>query len=126
MPVGLKLPLQLSSTGGFALVDSDENDFKIIKTALLSDENENAFQQSIGFGHGMIFGLNDSVLRSSLNSKLRIIFRRFEVQKRYKLLPGTVKWSQDLENHNLVLEFRFISLESDEEKTFTNSFGSGE
>lgn len=126
MPVGLKLPLQLSSTGGFALVDSDENDFKIIKMALMSDENENAFQQDIGFGSGMIFGLNDSVLRSRLNSKLRIIFRRFETQKRYKLLPSTVKWTQDLNNQEFVLEFRFISLESDEERTFTNSFSSGE
>lgn len=126
MPVGLKLPLQLSSTGGFAIVDSDENDYKIIKTALMSDENENAFQQNIGLGHGMIFGLNDSILHSSLNSRLKSIFRRFEVQKRYKLLPGTVKWKQDPDNHEFILEFRFISLESDEEKTFTNSFGAGE
>lgn len=126
MPVGLKLPLQLNSSGGFALVESDENDYKIIKTALMSDENENAYQQDIGLGHGMIFGLNDSALRSSMSSRLRMIFRRFEVQKRYKLLPSTVKWSQDSINHELILEFRFISLESDEEKTFTNSFKAGE
>ena len=122
MPVGFKLPLQLSSTGGFDLVDSDENDFKIIKTALMNDENENAFQQNMGLGNSAIFKNNDSAQRSSLNSRLRMIFKNFEQQKRYKLLPSTVKWSTNPTSHELILEFRFISLESDEEKTFTNSF----
>ena len=113
MPVGLKVPIQLNSSGGFALSDSDENDFKIIKIALAGDENENAYQQNIALGKKMIFGTNDSALRSRMNGRIRSIFRQFEVQKRYKLLPSTIKWTQDPDTHELSLEFRFISLESE-------------
>lgn len=126
MPVGLKMPLQINSSGGFALSESDENDMKIIKLALMADDNENAYQQNIGLGQDMIFEANDSILRSRMNGRIRSIFRRFERAKRYKLLPSTVQWSQDPDTGELVLEFRFISLESDEERTFTQTFGSGE
>ena len=126
MPVGLKLPIQVNSSGGFALSDSDENDFKIIKTALMSDHNENAFQQNIGLGHGMIFDVNDEFTISRLNGRIRSIFRQFQNEKRYKLLPSTIKWVQDNSAQELTLEFRFISLESDEEKTFARTFRAGE
>lgn len=126
MPVGLRLPVGVSSSGGAALVDSDANDNKIISLALGSDDNENAFNQDIGLGIDMVFAISDPHVRGKVMGRLRRIFRRFEAQKRYKLLPGTVKWSQESETQDLTLEFKYLNLESDEEQTFSRTYRASE
>lgn len=125
MPKGLKLPLGVTSAGRAATVDSDENDQKIIRMALGSDENENAFQQDIGLGHNMVFDVSDATLRAKIVARLTRIFNLFETQKRYKLKRETLVWGENAAEGELTLSFMFINLESDEEKPFRHSFKAG-
>lgn len=126
MPVGLRLPVGVSSYGGVSLVSSDENDNKIISLALGSDDNENAFNQDIGLGDDMVYAISDPHVRGKIMGRLKRIFRRFEAQKRYKLLPGTAKWSEDSAEQEIILEFKYLNLESDEEKTFSRTYKTNE
>lgn len=122
MPVGLRLPVGVNSSGGFALVESDENDKKIIYLALADDDNENAFQQNIGLGSGMIFDNSDQQLRGKVQRKLLEIFRRFEAQKRYILRVNTIRWEENPDTQELTLSFFFLNIESNEDKEFRESF----
>lgn len=124
MPVGLDIPVGVNPSGGARLVDGDVNDNKIISMALGDDDNENAFQQNIGLGIDMIFAIEDPAVRAKIMGRLRAIFRSFEAQKRYRLMPATVKWSQDSETQDLILEFKYLNLESDEVNTFKRTLTS--
>jgi len=121
MPTGLKVPISVNKKGGLSLVSGDENDKKIISLSLGDDDNENAFQQNIGLGVGMIFSIADELSRPKIMRRLTEVFRKFESQKRYLLKTNTIKWQKD-QNQQLVLEFKYINLESDEEKIFRQSF----
>jgi len=123
MPVGFALPVRASSSGGIRLVGGDENNDKLISLALGSDENENAFQQDIGLGDFMVFDTESPAIRGKIMSRLRKIFQRFEAQKRFRLLPETVEWSSDQGNQDLILQFKYHDLESDEIKTFSRKIG---
>jgi hypothetical protein len=125
MPQGLAMPVRVAPWGGAAISDSDENDNKIIMLALGSDDNENAFQQDIGMGEAMIFDVSDPTLRGRIVGKLRQIFRRFETQKRYRLMGDTVRWTENPETGDLSLTFKYLNLESDEPQTFSRNFRSG-
>jgi len=124
MPVGLALPVGVSSSGGARLVSSDENNNKIIALALGSDDNENAFQQDIGLGDFMVFSVEDPTVRGKIMGRMRKIFQRFQAQKRFRLLTETVEWFPDSENQDLVLQFKYHDLESDEIKTFSKTLES--
>lgn len=122
MPVGLALPVGVSPTGGAALSDSDENDEKIIGIAIGADDNDNAFQQNIGLGESSIFETDEPTARAKIVNRLRQIFRRFELQKRYRLVNNTIEWKTNPDTGELVLEFQYLNLESDEPKTFSRVF----
>lgn len=108
-----------------ATVEGDANDEKILGLALGDDDSENAFEQGIGLGVGMVFDLNDGITRPRILSRMRLIFRRFEQLKRYKMRESTIKWLES--EGELVLEFKYVNLESDEEKVFRRRFrGAGE
>jgi hypothetical protein len=121
MPRGLRVPVGADPTGGAALVESDENDQKIIGLALGSCDNENAFQQDVGLGNDMVFDINDPTLRARIYRRLISIFQDFETQKRYRLLRDTVRWETG-EEGELVLAFKYMNLESDEPRDFTQKF----
>jgi hypothetical protein len=110
MPTGLAMPVGVSQGGGARLSSGDENDDKIIRLALGDDANENAFQQNVGVGANMIFGQSDQV------------FRRFEAQKRYILRRNTIRWTQDSETQEMILTLKYLSVESDKEQMFRESF----
>lgn len=120
MPRGLRVPVGVDPTGGAAMVESDENDQKIISIALGSCDSEHAFQQEIGLGSDMVFDINDPTLRARIYRRLISIFQDFESQKRYRLVRETVKWEES--GGELTLAFKYLNLESDEPKTFTQSF----
>jgi len=107
-------------------VEGDENDYKIIKMALSSDDNENAFQQDIGLGASMVFDLNDQALRAKIRRRLLQIFEDFQRQKRYKLVKESIKWGENTEEQELELTFKYINMESDEEKQFRRVFSAQE
>ena len=122
MPKGLRIPIGANPGGGLATVDSDENDRKIIRTALSSDDNENAFQQNIGLGEEMIFSLADPTSRAKIVRKINEIFQRFEAQKRYRLVDGTVRWREDSAKQTTSVSFKYLNLESDRVEDFNTGF----
>ena len=126
MAIGLKVPIGVNSSGGMARVSGDENNTKIIKLGLSDTDNENAFQQNLGIGTEMIFELNDERVTGLLEDKIDELFESFEVQKRFKLLDDTIEWSTNEAKQELFLKFRYMDLESDEEKTFSRNFRSGD
>jgi hypothetical protein len=126
MARGLYMPVGVNPSGGAALIDGDDNDAKIIKMALSSDNNENAFQQDIGLGESMVFDLNDQALRAKIRRRLLKIFENFERQKRYKLKKDTIKWEENTVDQELALTFKYVNLESDEEKPFRRVFSAQE
>ena len=122
MSTGMRIPVGANPSGGAALVSADENDLKTIRSALGSDDNENAFQQGIGLGDGMIFELADPTTRNIIERRVVDIFRRFEAQKRYILRVGTIKWEEDPANQQYIMSFKYLNVESDEDKVFRQQF----
>jgi len=123
MAQGLKVPMGVNSGGGMLLSNGDENDNKIIKAALTDNENDNAFQQDIGFTDDIIFDFNDPRTRARITRRLKETFKRFKDEKRFDLLENTIKWDTNSKDQELILSFRYINLESDEEKEFEDKFG---
>lgn len=121
MPTGLSIPIGVAHGGGLRLSDSDDNDAKVIKLALGSDDNANAFQQNIGMGEGMIFDIDDPTSRARIVRRLVDIFRRFEAQQRYILRPSTIRWDKG-EEQTTVLSFLYVQIESDSEKQFRQQY----
>jgi len=103
-------------------VSSDENDRKIIRLALANDDNENPFQQGQGLGDFMVFGINDPGGRGPIMRKISEVFRRFEAQKRYRLITDSVRWEQDSETQEMRVFFKFLNLESDRVEDFNMGF----
>ena len=103
------------------MVSGDDNDRKIIRTAMLDDSNDNAFQQNPGLGLTPIFTISDTVSKSRIMSRLVTIFQSFEAQKRYKLVQGYVNWATTTAGE-LVLSFVYWNMESDNERDFEMSF----
>lgn len=123
MTTGLKLPLQTNSTGGLALVNKEENNNKIIKIALSDGDNENAFQQKISLGLESIFDINDNLIRSKIILKIKNMFKKFQAEKRFVLMEDTVEWDES--GGELKLTFKYLDMESDDPKTYNQSFGKG-
>jgi len=126
MPTGFKLPLKENASGGIALSKGDENNDKIVKLGLAATDNLNSFQQNIGIGQDMIFDLGDPALRGLLVVKIKKLFARFELQKRFKLLTDTLQWSEISNSGELQLKFRYMDIETEEEKLFSKNFKAGE
>lgn len=122
MPTGLAMPVGVGPDGGARLSEGDENDDKVIRLALGDDANENAFQQNIGVGADMVFGQSDELLQASIMRRIGEVFRRFEAAKRYTLKRETIVWSRDSNTQELILQFKYLSLESEREQTFREAF----
>jgi hypothetical protein len=120
MATGLKLPVGVDPTGRGAMVDGEDENRKIIKTALSDCDNDHAFQQEIGLGIDMVFDINDSRVRARIVARLTEIFRRFEDQHRFKLRRDTIRWEKS--GGELTLNFVYHDIESDEEKPFARTF----
>lgn len=122
MATGLGMPVGVGNGGGARLVSGSENDDKIVRLALGDDSNENAFQQNIGVGVDMIFGVNDEQQQARIMRRVNAVFARFEAQKRFLLRRETIKWTRDSSTQELILEFQYVSVEADEERDFRQSF----
>ncbi len=127
MPTGLSLPIRANPSGGLAKVSGDEQDQKVIALALLSDDNENSFQQNNGLGISMVFDIQDPNARAEILMNLRRVFQRFERLKRFKLKENTIQWTDDNDKEGVaVLSFKYIALESDSEKDFSKRYFSAD
>lgn len=122
MATGLAMPVGVNEGGGARLSEGSDNDDKIIRLALGDDSNENAFQQNVGVGADMVFGQSDELLQAQIMRRLLEVFKRFEAQNRYTLRANTVRWSIDSNAQELILEFKYVALESDREQSFRENF----
>lgn len=122
MATGLAFPVRNNTSGGMALCSGTEQDESIIALALADDSNDNAFQQNEGLGSDMIFDVADPLSRAGILARLRRVFNRFEALKRFKLREETIVWNEG--DGEMTLEFKYISLEADEEKEFRKTFSS--
>lgn len=122
MPTGLAMPVGVDESGGARLSSGDANDDKIIRLALGDDSNENAFQQNIGVGADMVFGSADELLQAQIMRRVFEVFKRFEAQKRYTLRRNTISWTVDSNTQELILQFKYVALESDREQLFREAF----
>lgn len=120
MATGLRLPVGVDGSGGAALVSADAQDAKILSMALGDDENDNAFQQNIGLGEFMIFELPGDRTNALVLQRVKAIFRDFRAAQRFKLIPESIILRDEDEQGEFSIEFKFINLESDEEKTFSS------
>ena len=116
------MPVGVGPGGGARLSEGEDNDNKIILLALGDDANENAFQQNIGVGADMVFGISDELMQANIMRRVGDVFKKFEAQKRYTLRRNTIRWLQDSDTQELILEFKYVALESDREQTFRESF----
>lgn len=123
MAKGLRIPIGVDSAGRTATVEGDEQASKIIMLALGDNDNENAFQQEMGLGQKVIFDPNDGGARAVVLQRLYALFTAFETDKLYSLDRSTIKWTRA--DGDLILEFKYINLESDQVVTFRRSLKSG-
>lgn len=120
MSTGLKIPVGVNALGGTSIVTEDESASQTIMTSLTDCDSENAFQQDLGLGSGMVFAVNDTKLRAVILQRIREIFNGFLKERKFKLLEETIKWNDS--GSELQLEFRYLNMESDEEKSFSKIF----
>lgn len=104
------------------MVDGEEANRQVIMTALSDCDNDHAFQQDLGIGADMIFDINDPGLRARVLKRVSEIFDQFEAQDRFRLLTDTIRWTTS--GGELVLEFMYHDIESDEELPFARNFTS--
>jgi hypothetical protein len=122
---GLAIPVGVTKQGKSRTVTGEENDRKIIFTALGGNDNQNAFQQDPGLGNEMIFEINDEVIRARIRQRLVDVFADFDRQNRYRLAEETIEWSENEGEGELVLSFDYFNVESDEVQSFAQRFGEG-
>lgn len=122
MAKGLAVPIRLSSGGGMLVEEGDAHARKIIQLGLGDGDSDNPFQQNENLGLDMIFDLADPISRPRIVVKLKQIFAKWEELKRFKLRENTLRWTKGEVQGEEVLEFKYINLESDEEKDYRRSF----
>jgi len=125
MATGLKIPVGVNNRGGTAMVSGDDHATQAIRTALLDNSSTHAFQQDEGLGSDMIFDNMSVGSRARITFRINSIFRAFEALELFKLKSDTIKWTEIPEEQELELEFKYINLESDEEKTFNQRLLAG-
>ena len=122
MTRGIKVPVQVSYTGGVLMQEGDEQNRQDLRLALGDNDNDNAFQQDIGLGNRFIFDLRNAGFRSVVLARLFRMFTAFEAQRRFRLVRGSLKWTRGPASGEETLELRYIDLESDEVRTFSRTF----
>ena len=122
MAKGIALPIRVNRRGGFQLSEGDEQADKIVRLALSSLDNDNAFQQDLGLGQAFIFAPRTPAFRSLVLARLDAIFAELEARKLYSLDRTSIRFSRgDVEGEE-VLEMKYVNLNTDEELTFSRTF----
>lgn len=125
MAKGLDIPVRVDARGGAVVVERDANDRKVIKTAMSDCDSENAFQQAIGLGSFPVFQNDTIEFRSAVLRRIQSIFADFERNHKYKLRRETIAWVDSPNTGDLELQFKYFSIESDEEFSFKETFTAG-
>lgn len=123
MARGMRVPVGVNMMGGAAMVEGEDNDQKTIFVAMSNCDNDHAFQQDLGMDIGVVFQTVDSGARAKVLRRIRDIFRLFEEDDRYRLLNDSLSWST--KEGELVLEFKYLNIETDQVQSFSRTFSSG-
>jgi len=118
---GIALPVGPNNHGGIRTVQGDQQAQKIIGLALSDLDNDNAFQQNIGLGVGLIFDPSSPTFRAKVRERLVTIFDDFERKALFKLVRRSIRWTKAVEGEQ-TLEFSYINLESDSSSNFDKTF----
>lgn len=116
MAKGLQIPVGVNKSGGANVVDGEANNRKILFTSLSDCGNESAFQQDLGIPLDVIFDINDAAREPLVLRRIREIFDRFNVEKRFKLIEDSVTIQG--QGQELRLELKYIDIEADEVRPF--------
>lgn len=106
-------------------IEGDAYADQVIRTGLSDHDNSNAFQQDTGLGSGMTFGMTDTSQKASILRRLYEMFAAWEEDRLFRLMRETIKWGVDSGSGELVIEFKYINLESDETISFKKKFTTG-
>jgi hypothetical protein len=116
------MPFSAGPHGGLRLSTGDEQDNNIIRAALGSQDNNNAFQQEDSVGETSIFDINDEATQAVVVGKIRRVFEQFERLKRFKLIESSIRLLR--EDGDQVLYFKYLNLETDREQEFSRNMSS--
>lgn len=112
---GVAIPFRASISGGLATATGEENDFKIIASALMGHSNDNPFQQPTDDVENALFDIDDPAGYALLVRRVESAFLDFEQQHRYRLIPGSL---QIRRAEGIVhVYFEYHNLEADERRT---------
>lgn len=125
MTTGLKIPVSVSKTGGFALSTGEEDAYKMISSALSDNENNHAFQQNLGLDPTLVFSTNNATTRAEILHNIRTIFGTFTRAKLFSLVESSIVFKKE-NSGEVTIEFNYVNLETDELKTFKKTFSSTE
>lgn len=116
MAKGLAIPVGVGPDGRAKLVSGDDQLIKIIGLHLSFSDSENPFQD-IGIDQ-VIFNINDTRLIPLIRYRLGELFKSLEADELAKLDENSVKFIQDEAEGEMVLEFKFWNLETNEPVDF--------
>lgn len=122
---GLALPITATRVGRSARDEGDDHAAKILMIALSDCDNDNAFQQDRGLGSSMVFEVSTESLKAKILARIRTVFDDLERALLFKLVESSIQWSEGPVQGELTMSLRYIDLESDEQKTFAQTFGGG-
>jgi hypothetical protein len=103
------------------LVEGEEQLKKIIFLALSDCSSDNPFQD-LGMDPDIVFANNDGETQARLNHRIVERFQRFEVEGRAKLAPSYPRFSADERSQELVVDVRYVNLETTSEEELSLTF----
>lgn len=117
---GLGVPIR-AEAGGLAVCAGEEQLRNIIVLSLSLCDSENPFQD-LGIGADLVFDNDTASVRGRIRSRVSALFRRLEREGRARLVLGHPIFAR--EGGELVVQLRYINLETTEEAEIELLYGS--
>ncbi len=117
---GLGVPIRVEA-GGLAVCAGEEQLRNIILLSLSLCESENPFQD-LGIGADLVFDNDTEAVRGRIRGRVSSLFRRLEREGRARLVLGYPIFAR--EDDGLVVQLRYINLETTEEAELELLYGS--
>jgi len=109
---GIAIPFSADGRGRLAMVSGNAQLEKIIILNLSDLASANPFQGDIGLGAEMVFAISSAKLRAEVQRRIKMLFRRLQLQDRARLETSPA-FSSDSTKQELTVEIRYINLEED-------------
>lgn len=109
---GIAIPFAADGRGRLALVSGNAQLEKIITLNLSDLESANPYQGDIGLGSEMVFAIASVKLRAEVQRRIKLLFRRLQLQDRARL-DGIPVFSTDSNLQEMTVDIKYINLEED-------------